>query len=148
MNKYRLLHASPPLALVLNLTTKAELWATQLAKDDREKLDVNSKFGQAVFSTRLKDTREIVAASVRSWYNQIRFYDFHGAEGSVKSAYFTQLVWLDSTTVGLGKAESASGKTYVVALFDPPGNIGSFLHHVLPVTGDKMNLSYRSLGCD
>ena len=127
------MHAATPLQLSLDLTNKAELWATQLANEDKEKFDVNSKYGQNIFST--KQTNDAVTQSVQSWYNAIRFYDFHSAKGSLKSAYFTQLVWAGSKAVGIGKAKSASGKTYIVALFDPPGNKGNYLHNVLPVTG-------------
>ena len=133
------MHAATPLQLSLDLTNKAELWATQLANEDKEKIDVNSKYGQNIFST--KEANNAVVKSVQSWYNAIRFYDFHSAKGSLKSTYFTQLVWAGSKAVGIGKATSASGKTYIVALFDPPGNKGSYLHNVLPVTGKIISLS-------
>lgn len=134
MNKYRLMHAAAPLQLSLDLTKKAELWATRLAKQDKEKIDVNSNYGQNLFSSKV--TEDLVARSVRSWYNEIRFYDFHSAKGSLKSSYFTQLVWVASQEVGIGKAVSGSGKTYIVALFNPPGNKGDYLHNVKPVTGE------------
>lgn len=134
MNKYRLMHAAAPLQLSLDLTKKAELWATRLAKEDKEKIDVNSNYGQNLFSSKV--TEDLVARSVRSWYNEIRFYDFHSAKGSLKSSYFTQLVWVASQEVGIGKAVSGSGKTYIVALFNPPGNKGDYLHNVKPVTGE------------
>lgn len=133
MNKYRLMHAAAPLQLSLDLTKKAELWATRMAKQDKEKIDVNSNYGQNLFSSKV--TEDLVARSVRSWYNEIRFYDFHSAKGSLKSSYFTQLVWVASQEVGIGKAVSGSGKTYIVALFNPPGNKGDYLHNVRPVTG-------------
>ena len=132
------MHAATPLQLSLDLTNKAELWATQLANEDKEKIDVNSKYGQNIFSTK-QTSNDAVTQSVQSWYNAIRFYDFHSAKGSLKSAYFTQLVWAGSKEVGIGKAKSASGKTYIVALFDPPGNKGNYLHNVLPVTGKIYN---------
>ena len=133
MNRYRLMHAAAPLQLSLDLTNKAELWATKLASNDEEKIDVNSKYGQNIFSS--KDTQDIARRSVQSWYNELRFYDFHSAKGSLKSAYFSQLVWVGSQEVGVGKAVGASGKTYIVALFNPPGNKGDYLHNVRPVTG-------------
>ena len=133
INEYRLMHSAAPLQVSLDLTNKAELWATQLANKDQEKINVNSKYGQNIFSS--KDTKDLAVRSVRSWYNEIRFYDFHSAKGSLKSAYFTQLVWVGSQEVGIGKAVSGSGKTYIVALFNPPGNKGDYLLNVRPVTG-------------
>ena len=127
------MHAAAPLQLSQELTKKADVWASQLANQDKEKIDVNSKYGQNIFSS--EDQENLAARSVRSWYNGIRFYDFHAAKSSLKSEYFTQLVWVASQEVGIGKAVSASGKTYVVALFDPPGNKGEYLHNVKPVSG-------------
>lgn len=138
VNKYRLMHATAPLRLSLELTNKAELWATELANQDEEKIDVNSKYGQNIFST--KETKDVISKSVQSWYNQIRHFDFHSAKGSVKSDDFSQLVWVGSEEIGVGKAKSASGKTYIVALFNPRGNVdGNFLRNVLPVTGTKIS---------
>ncbi|XP_068747348.1 uncharacterized protein [Montipora capricornis] len=133
MNKYRLMHAATPLQLSQDLSKEAKAWATQLANQDKEKINVNSKYGQNIFSS--KNTDKLAAKSVRSWYNGIRFYDFHSAKSSLKSVYFTQLVWLASQEVGIGKAVSGSGKTYIVALFDPPGNKGGYLYNVKPVSG-------------
>ena len=133
INKYRLMHAAAPLQHSLDLTNKAELWATKLANQDKEKIDVNSKYGQNIFSSKV--TTNLASRSVQSWYNEIRFYDFHSSKGSLKSSYFSQLVWVGSQEVGIGKAVSASGKTYIVALFNPPGNKGDYLHNVRPVTG-------------
>lgn len=69
MNKYRLMHAAPPLMLSINLTNMAELWAVRLANKDLEELNTNTKFGQAIFST--SNSENVVSASVESWYNQI-----------------------------------------------------------------------------
>lgn len=129
------MHAAAPLQLSLELTKKADTWANQLANQDKEKIDVNSKYGQNIFSS--EDQENLAARCVRSWYNGIRFYDFHTAKSSLRSEYFTQLVWVASQEVGISKAISASGKTYVVALFDPPGNKGEYLHNVKPVSGKK-----------
>jgi len=36
---------------------------------------------------------------------------------------FTQLVWRGSTDVGVGRAFGPGGQTYVVALYQPAGNV-------------------------
>ena len=53
------MHAAAPLQLSLDLTNKAELWATELANQDKEKIDVNSKFGQNIF-TSTKEAKDAV----------------------------------------------------------------------------------------
>ena len=47
--------------------------------------------------------------------------------------HFTQVVWKSSTKMGVGKARSQGGWTYVVANYSPPGNYqGQFTANVLP----------------
>ena len=36
--------------------------------------------------------------------------------------HFTQIVWKESKKLGIGKAQSSSGKIFVVANYDPAGN--------------------------
>ncbi|EDO39392.1 predicted protein [Nematostella vectensis] len=134
MNKYRMLHASPPLRINYDMTNKAELWAVKLANKDQSSLNVDTKYGQALF---VSDTpADVVNASVRSWYNQIRFYNYNNPVRKAKTSFFMQLIWMNSQEVGVGKASSASGKTYIVAYFDPPSNTGDIASNVLPVTGE------------
>lgn len=49
------------------------------------------------------------------------------------AGHFTQLVWASSRELGVGKARSRQGKTVVVAMYRPPGNVcGLFEENVLP----------------
>lgn len=49
--------------------------------------------------------------------------------------HFTQVVWKDSTELGVGCAKTDNGKTYVVANYNPPGNMmGKFKENVFPKT--------------
>jgi uncharacterized protein YkwD len=50
INKYRLMHGSAQLRINPELDKQAKLWAQKMASDDRESLDVNSKYGQLTFS--------------------------------------------------------------------------------------------------
>lgn len=134
INKYRQLHAAPPLTLSLDLTNQAANWATKLANEDKELIDVNSKFGQTVFVT--AKSGDLANSAVRSWYNQIKYYDFHSPKPVLKAVYFTQLVWVKSRDIGIAKATSTTGKTYIVAFYSPAGNQENYLHNVLPVTGE------------
>ena len=133
INKYRLMHAAPPLVISQELSKKARARATVIAGLGKEQLDVNTKYGQAIFST--ANPNNIVTKAVHSWYNQMRLYDFHRSIPTSKAMYFTQMVWVEAQEFGAGKSVGAGGKTYVVAFFNPPGNKGPFLNHVRPVTG-------------
>ncbi len=54
----------------------------------------------------------------------------------LKVGHFTQLVWKSSVRLGLGLATNATTKwTFVVANYDPPGNVlgaESFVKNVAP----------------
>ena len=75
---------------------------------------------------------------VQAWYNQIINYNFAEPEMTEKNKYFVQLVWRSTSDVGVGKFESASGKTYVVAFFTTvgggEGEEDDLKSNVLPVT--------------
>ncbi|XP_020894641.1 uncharacterized protein LOC110233667 [Exaiptasia diaphana] len=135
INRYRLMHAVSPLGLSLDLTNKAELWAVKIANKDQEELNSNVTFGQAIYSS--ANAADIVNASVESWYNQIVHYRYYNPESQPQNNYFTQLVWKDTTDIGIGKATSGSQKTYIVAYFNPPAvhDMQSMLVQVHPVTG-------------
>ena len=75
------------------------------------------------------------AAAVDSWYDEIKDYDFK--KGKSKNGgvvgHFTQLVWKDSTQLGIGVAKSAKNSIYVVANYHPGGNFNSNeLNNVFP----------------
>ena len=137
INKYRMMHAAPPLVLSLNLSEAATTWAMKNAEDNQELLDVNSKYGQTMFSTG-DIGGNVGKRAVESWYNQIRFYDFHSPKANLKAAYFTQMVWVKSKEIGIGYGGNGSN-AYIVAFYSPVGNEGNFLHNVLPVTGAALS---------
>ena len=75
------------------------------------------------------------AAAVDSWYDEIKDYDFK--KGKSKNGgvvgHFTQLVWKDSTQLGIGVAKSAKNSIYVVANYHPGGNFNhNELNNVFP----------------
>ena len=59
---------------------------------------------------------------VDSWYNEVKSYNYKRARYSSHTGHFTQLVWVASRKLGLGVARR-NGEVYVVANYDPPGNL-------------------------
>lgn len=52
---------------------------------------------------------------------------------TLKTGHFTQVVWKDSTELGVGMARNRNGEVYVVCNYNPAGNfLGSFTENVLP----------------
>ncbi|CAG0881495.1 unnamed protein product [Darwinula stevensoni] len=151
-NIHRRNHGSPPLRLDRELSRHSQEWAEKLAEEDqgmrhrpREKLGVN------LF--KLKSSAPgcpiIPKDIVDFWYNRISSFNFQNPERnplSTRSA--TQVIWKESELLGVGSALTKDGKScYVVALYDPPGNItGRFSPNVLPPTNssDSGSSSARS----
>ena len=68
---------------------------------------------------------DAIQYSVQSWYHEIKDYDFNHPETSNASltGHFTQLIWKSSWWVGMDAIETEGNKTYIVALYYPPGNM-------------------------
>ena len=65
------------------------------------------------------------------WYDEIKDYDFKKPGFSSGTGHFTQVVWVDSVELGVGKATSPNGMQFVVARYFPPGNfLGRFPENV------------------
>jgi len=78
-------------------------------------------------------------AAVRAWYGEIKRFDFaHPDRYQPATLHFTQLVWADTRRVGIARAfgrrpGSSTVETYVVADFEPAGNVpGHFGREVPP----------------
>lgn len=84
--------------------------------------------------------------SMKCFYHS-RHYRYYNPEAQPQNNYFTQLVWKDTTDIGIGKATSGSQKTYIVAYFNPPAvhDMQSMLLQVHPVTGSCMGADCDSI---
>ena len=62
-------------------------------------------------------------------------YNFNGDGFSSGTGHFTQVVWKESTTLGIGRAEVSEGKrkcAYIVGRYKPAGNMmGQFKENVV-----------------
>lgn len=62
----------------------------------------------------------------------------------MKTGHFTQVVWRDSSELGVGMARNRNGEVYVVCNYNPAGNfLGSFVDNVPPLLGAKCFMSPR-----
>ena len=77
-------------------------------------------------------------AATDAWYNEIKYYDFKKSEFSAETGHFTQVIWKESTKMGVGYAKGRNGAKhtlYVVAQYTLPGNVEeAFSENVLPTT--------------
>lgn len=78
----------------------------------------------------------IAERSVKSWYDEVKDYDFSKPAFSPQVGHFTQLVWKNTTEVGCAVFPLQGGKwleTYVVCNYQAPGNVmGQFPANVPP----------------
>ena len=69
------------------------------------------------------------------WYSEVSKYDYNSPESLSGVLHFTQLIWNDTTQLGIGCAVTSDGRiAKVVANYFPEGNvIGSFAKNVFPL---------------
>ncbi|XP_024131590.1 Golgi-associated plant pathogenesis-related protein 1 [Oryzias melastigma] len=133
-NAYRALHGVPPLTYNKELCDKAQEWAESCLQnkclshsktDDGE--NVYSKSGFPKVTTTGKE-------AVEAWYSEIKDYNFAKPGFQSGTGHFTQVVWKNSTELGVGMA--TDGKSvFVVGQYRPAGNFtnkGEFEGNVLP----------------
>ncbi|XP_060866910.1 Golgi-associated plant pathogenesis-related protein 1-like isoform X1 [Metopolophium dirhodum] len=141
-NFYRKKHNVPPLKINSKLNDISQNWADELAKRDVASHRPNNAYGENIYTIKsTEQVTELGTKAVNSWYNEIKFFDFQGSNNDMaactKSFHFTQLIWKDSSELGVGASKSSkSGKLYVVCNYDPHGNIRSqFKDQVLQASG-------------
>lgn len=127
-NQYRRKHGAPALSICPKLTKVAQNYAETIAKKD-SLVHSNNDYGENLFASWGKEPngREPVTA----FYNEIKKYNFNSPGFSKETGHFTQVVWKATKMVGVGKAKSSRGTTYVVYNYHPPGNYkGQFAANV------------------
>lgn len=60
------------------------------------------------------------------WYKERRNYDYNSpnlvkSPKEFRNSHFTAILWKSTTHIGVGKATSKDGKTFIVVSYYPPG---------------------------
>ncbi|MEV8638489.1 CAP family protein [Streptosporangium sp. NPDC051023] len=140
-NTYRAQHHAPPLALDAQLVEYAKTRA--MSRSQYEGLsaghaDLREGTGENIFWGGSSDpTPNTAAEAVTSWYDEIADYDWDNPPGEpAKTGHFSQLVWKDTIRVGAARVAGQGSEyfeTYIVFVFESPGNVGGeYPHNVLP----------------
>ncbi|CAK8684015.1 unnamed protein product [Clavelina lepadiformis] len=133
-NELRKIHGASPLRRSGKLREKAQKWAERLLSLRRLQHSNDIEYGENVaykFSLDrcLFEGNEIVDM----WYEGLRNYDYTKAQFSSETGNFTQIVWENSTEIGVGVADDGEGTIYAVAKYYPAGNVkGLFYKNVKP----------------
>ncbi|WP_295796830.1 CAP family protein [Mucilaginibacter sp.] len=114
----------PPLTWSKELAAYAQQWADHLASTNTFSHRPNNQNGENIFMGSGSYTP--MDASL-SWYSEIKDYKYGKFTGSGGVGHYTQMIWKNTTQVGLGVAIASNGDIYVVANYAPAGNyIGEF----------------------
>ncbi|XP_016844669.1 uncharacterized protein LOC100119359 isoform X1 [Nasonia vitripennis] len=134
-NFYRSRHGVPPLRLSKQLCKASQEWANVLATRGRLEHRANIDYGENLYCMWSSNPKTVVGGEepVNEWYAEESQHQYGKEPTTLKTGHFTQVVWRDSTELGVGMARNRNGEVYVVANYNPPGNfLGSFAENVLP----------------
>nr|XP_054923949.1 uncharacterized protein LOC126526051 [Dermacentor andersoni] len=138
-NRYRRRHGVHTLKQDPELDRYAQAWALVMAQRDRMQHRTNALHGENLYMWWSSNLEAPITGSqaVKSWYDEIKLYDFDNPGFRSGTGHFTQLVWKDSRRLGTGIARGPKGTVYIVSVYDPRGNMmGQFGEQVpRPVSG-------------
>jgi len=127
-NEYRKKHGAPPMKLSRKVCQFSQNWANNLASSGRMQHSSGSGYGENLYMT--SGNVGSGKDAVKAWYDEIHQYNFNNQGFSSGTGHFTQVVWKNSTELGIAKASGRSG-TFVVCNYSPPGNYqGQFNQNV------------------
>lgn len=135
VNQYRARCQAPPMTYSATAAAFSQTWATQLATTNTFKHSGSALYGEnlAYFQGYGTDPMTLIKLSIDEWYNEISSYNFNNPGFSDATGHFTCLVWVASTSFGIGIAINPStGAADIVLNTSPPGNVlGQFAANVL-----------------
>jgi len=118
---------SPKLKWSEDLARYAQLWADQLAAQCKLEHRPSSgrwkqKYGENIFWGDGEEYKALQASE--SWYSEIKDYKYGKINNTnwYKTGHYTQMVWKNTTHVGMGMAVCKDGAILIVANYNPSGN--------------------------
>ena len=137
-NDLRALHGVPSLKWSPALSKEAQTWAQKLSRNGelRHAHKEERKFkGENI--CRMSNHYDVTDA-VRIWYSEINSYKYDSPGFSFDTGHFTQIVWRDTTEIGVGTCKSRDGSlTYIVARYNPAGNVLKKFHENVLKTNSR-----------
>uniref|UniRef100_H2YZD6 SCP domain-containing protein n=1 Tax=Ciona savignyi TaxID=51511 RepID=H2YZD6_CIOSA len=131
-NTLRARHRVPPLRRSSKLEDKAQEWAERLLKQNKMEHRPNNEHGENV-AFKFASDKTVFPGDVITdmWYDEIHKYNFRDPGFKSGTGHFTQVVWKNSTEIGIGVATDGKGTLFAVANYAPAGNFrGQFEENV------------------
>ena len=115
---------SPPLQWSPQLAGVAQNWANHLASAENCDLvhTTGGHYGENLFAGSGRAYTAVDAA--KDWYGEIAKFHYGPLTDNnwADAGHYTQMVWRNTTSVGMGRATCPGGWVVIVAEYDPPGN--------------------------
>lgn len=114
----------PLLSWSVELSETAQKWADHLAQDDCKMYhSEGSETGENLYWTS-RGIESTPSDAVRAWYSEKKDYRNQPISRSKlsKIGHYTQMVWKNTTHVGVAMSSCTKGQAIVVAAYGPPGN--------------------------
>uniref|UniRef100_A0A4W3HCT4 SCP domain-containing protein n=1 Tax=Callorhinchus milii TaxID=7868 RepID=A0A4W3HCT4_CALMI len=118
-NDYRKIHKATELVFDQELRDQCKTWADAIAATGTIE-DSASKNGENIWF-KPNATEVLGKEPVDSWYEEINDYDFSSPGFSSLTSKFTQLIWKETTHMGISYSVGEAG-LFVVAQYRPAGN--------------------------
>jgi len=139
INMYRAIFQAPPLVFDENIKLFSQYWCYYMASNNIFKHSASPIYGENIsyYEGYGTDTMKLLRLAVDGWYNENSLYDFSNPGFSDATGHFTCLVWLKSTSFGIGiSINETTGQAYICFNTSPAGNVlGQFQENVLPKVG-------------
>ncbi|GIX80521.1 golgi-associated plant pathogenesis-related protein 1 [Caerostris extrusa] len=136
-NGYRELHGSPKLTPLPELEDGAQIWAeTIAAKGYLQYCEKLHNIGENLSSIELLSSVPTAERIVHNWYMEIKNFSFAEPRWRRGAFHFTQLVWRNTSHIGIGIAPvPGEPRLFIVVRYFPSGNSnfpGEFERNVRP----------------
>ena len=108
-------------------------WAEKCAKIKSMAHNPNKKYGENIFCMVSSDYSMVPSArdALKKWYDEVEQHTFGVEKVNHSTLHFTQMMWKETTELGIAMVGNGKGYNYVVANYNPRGNIvGQFVANV------------------
>lgn len=131
-NKARADVGVAPLIWSVSLSEYAQEWANRLANEQQCQLIHRSKLNQKILQVgeniaKHRKSNQPATYASEMWYKEISDFEYvpFNFNAGYHYAHYTQMIWYNTTEVGIGIAQCADGSYIIVANYNPPGNYGN-----------------------
>ncbi|CAF1012692.1 unnamed protein product [Brachionus calyciflorus] len=116
-----------PLELDADLSLKAQAHADNLAENQSKLVNsTDEEVGENLYYLESDDGTYDVHHIIDYWVQKSHI-DLNSQEKPTRTSHFTQIVWKNSSKLGVGLSKAGNGGIYVVAFYHPRGNIVNYI---------------------